>query len=374
MNVRDVCKWCVVAALAALGTNFGLNKASLRTAGPGGCRGRSASAHARAGTRGLRGNGDVRSRAGHRGDDGAAGGHRGIAARPATGGGQRGVDPRVLGLGRRAERLPVGQRHLARPAARPPMGARVLGQGRARLPVDVRVLGRRRRDRGGILARAAGDGRSRSEHCRHFGGPNVGCPARWVWHQRRYAWRPGYWAAVQPNWVWVPAHYVYAPRGYVFVDGYWDYSIGRRGVLFAPVYFHAGVYARRGFSYSPSIAIDLGVFASHLFLRPRYQHYYFGDYYAAQLPQRRVLPVVFLSTPAASATIRFYAHNRWQHRQDRQWERRVAADFQNRRDHENLRPPRTWEAQRALGATAAVSRDAEPRGGRAARATDEEQR
>ena len=27
MNVRHVCKWCMVAALAALGTNLGLHKA-----------------------------------------------------------------------------------------------------------------------------------------------------------------------------------------------------------------------------------------------------------------------------------------------------------------------------------------------------------
>ena len=132
-------------------------------------------------------------------------------------------------------------------------------------------------------------------------GPNIAAssadqtwlPGCWVWQQGRYAWRPGFWAAVQPDWVWIPAHYVWAPRGYVFVDGYWDYSIGRRGVLFAPVYFNAGVYARRGFSYSPTTVIDLGVFANHLFLRPQYQHYYFGDYYAANYRSAGFYPVVF---------------------------------------------------------------------------------
>ena len=78
-----------------------------------------------------------------------------------------------------------------------------------------------------------------------------------------------------------PRNYVWAPGGYLFVDGYWDYSIGRRGVLFAPVYSPGGMYARAGFSYSPATVIDLGVFTNHLFLRPQYQHYYFGDYYAA---------------------------------------------------------------------------------------------
>src|SRR5687767_7510406 len=61
---------------------------------------------------------------------------------------------------------------------------------------------------------------------------HVWLPGSWVWHQSRYAWRAGYWGTAQPNWVWIPAHYVWAPRGYVFVDGYYDYSVARRGILF----------------------------------------------------------------------------------------------------------------------------------------------
>lgn len=195
-------------------------------------------------------------------------------------------------------------------------------------------------------------------------GPNLAAPSAdntwlpgcWVWNQNRYAWRPGFWAAVQPDWDWVPAHYVWAPRGYVFVDGYWDYSIGRRGVLFAPVYFDAGVYARPGFSYSPATVIDLGVFANHLFLRPQYQHYYFGDYYAANYQAAGFYPSYSYNSGRYGYDP-IYAHERWQHRQDGQWEHRVAADFQNRRDHEDARPPRTWAAQRALGASEATARE-----------------
>lgn len=187
-------------------------------------------------------------------------------------------------------------------------------------------------------------------------GPNIAAPSAdtmwlpgcWVWHQNRYAWRPGFWAAAEPEWDWVPARYVWAPRGYVFVEGYWDYPVVRRGVLFAPVYFGAGVYARRGFSYSPTTVIDLGVFTQHLFVRPRYQHYYFGDYYAANYRTAGFHP----SYSYASGRYGYdpiYARERWQNRQDAQWEHRVAADFQNRRDHEDARPPRTWAAQRALG-------------------------
>ena len=197
-------------------------------------------------------------------------------------------------------------------------------------------------------------------------GPNIAAssadqtwlPGCWVWQQGRYAWRPGFWAAVEPDWVWIPAHYVWAPRGYVFVDGYWDYSIGRRGVLFAPVYFDAGVYRRPGFSYSPTTVIDLGVFASHLFLRPQYQHYYFGDYYATNYRGAGFHPWFSINT-GRSAYDPIYAHQRWQHRQDSGWEHRQHADFENRRDHENLRPPRTWANQGAIegGGVASLVRD-----------------
>jgi hypothetical protein len=191
-------------------------------------------------------------------------------------------------------------------------------------------------------------------------GPNVAAPSAdqtwlpgcWVWQENRYAWRPGFWADVQPNWDWVPAHYVWAPRGYVYVDGYWDYNINRRGVLFAPVYFNADVYGRRGFSYSPSTVIDLSVFGNHLFMRPQYQHYYFGDYYAANYRGAGFYPGFSINIGRFGYDP-IYARNRWQHRQDSGWEHRQQAEFQNRRDHEEMRPPRTWAAQRAMDARAA---------------------
>ncbi len=189
-------------------------------------------------------------------------------------------------------------------------------------------------------------------------GPNVAAsspdqswlPGCWIWQQTRYAWRPGYWATVQPNWVWVPSYYTWAPRGYVFVDGYWDYSVARRGVLFAPVYFSSSIYSRRGYSYSPLTVINPAVFASQLFLRPNYQHYYFGDYYGASYATVGFYPW-FSYNSLNRGYDPIYAHEHWQHRQDRDWEQQVQANFQHRRDHEEARPPRTWEAQRSLVAS-----------------------
>lgn len=186
-------------------------------------------------------------------------------------------------------------------------------------------------------------------------GPNVEAPSRdygwtpgnWMWQQERYAWRPGYWAQGRSDWDWIPAHYVWTPRGYVFVDGYWDYSFNRRGVLYAPVYFQSGYYSRPGYSYSPVVAIGLVALMEHLFLRPNYHHYYFGDYY-----DRRYSDNGYYS-PYAYQSRRYgydpvYSYRRWTHRQDRDWERRYEASYDYRRDHESARPPRTWADQKRL--------------------------
>ena len=183
-------------------------------------------------------------------------------------------------------------------------------------------------------------------------GPNVPAPSVdhiwlpgcWLWQQNRYAWRPGYWAAGQSNWDWIPAHYVWSPRGYLFVDGYYDYTVARRGVLFAPVYFNSNIYSQRGFSYSPATVINPAVFASHLFLRPRYGHYYFGDYYGSNYLSSGFSPW-FSFYSSRSGYDPFYAQQRWQHRRDDQWNRQVQADFTHRRDHEEARPARTFAAQ-----------------------------
>ena len=195
-------------------------------------------------------------------------------------------------------------------------------------------------------------------------GPNIAAPSAeytwlpgcWMWQGNRYAWRPGYWARVQPIWDWVPAHYVWSPRGYVFVDGYYDYSVARRGVLFAPVYFDAGIYSQQGYSYSPSTVINLGLFTAHLFSRPNYQHYYFGDYYASNYNSAGYYPW-FQFGASGQGYDPFYARQRWDNRGDRDWQRRIESDFVRRRDNEDARPPRTLAAQTARSSDAVNSTD-----------------
>jgi hypothetical protein len=179
-------------------------------------------------------------------------------------------------------------------------------------------------------------------------GPNVSAPSAdytwipgcWVWSYGRYAWQPGYWAVMRPDWAWVPNHYVWTPRGYIFVGGYWDFAVAHRGVLFAPVSFGIGVTVAHGFYFTPSFMIDLRVFSDCLFLRPRYHHYYFGDYYASRYYQRGIFPW-FSPYARRHGYDPIYAHQRWKHRRDRNWEKNMHATYQERRKYEAARPPRT---------------------------------
>ena len=182
-------------------------------------------------------------------------------------------------------------------------------------------------------------------------GPNVIAPSdeygwtpgSWVWRTGQYQWSPGFWLAGRVDWNWIPSHYLWTPRGHLFVSGFWDYPVGRRGVLFAPVYF--GISPRRPYvRFSPSIVIVPGLLAEHLFLRPRFAHYYFGDYYALGYGQSGYFASYSYQTDRHGYDP-IYAHRRWEHRREANWERGVASSFEGRRGHEESRPARTWKGQ-----------------------------
>jgi hypothetical protein len=171
---------------------------------------------------------------------------------------------------------------------------------------------------------------------------HIWIPGCWVWYQGRYAWRPGYWTVVHPDWIWVPDHYTWTPRGYIFVGGYWDYTVIHRGVLFASVVFSPRVHLGLTFSFSPGFVISLNVFDDALFMRPRYRHYYYGDYFASRHYRRGIYP--WFSLHARRVVYDpIYAHQRWMHRKDRGWENRLETRFRERRENEKLRPPRSFD-------------------------------
>jgi len=169
----------------------------------------------------------------------------------------------------------------------------------------------------------------------------------WIRRDARYTWRPGFWAAGTTDWIWIPATYAWTPRGYVFCQGYWDYTIGARGVLFAPVAFDLAFCRRPTFVYTPSIVIRLEVLITSLFSRPRYRHYYFGDYYDRRYARVGIHPWFDYRTdrrwydPLGDHMRRIYLRKNplWEADLRRQYDRRVAG-------HEP-RPPRTLVAQQA---------------------------
>ncbi|MBN1899898.1 YXWGXW repeat-containing protein [Candidatus Sumerlaeota bacterium] len=173
---------------------------------------------------------------------------------------------------------------------------------------------------------------------------HIWSPGCWVW-SGSYAWRPGYWIEARSDWVWHPAHYVWTVRGCVFVDGYWDFAIERRGVLFAPVYFHRRVRPRRYRVYTPSIVIQTSFLTASFFFSSHHHHFFFGDYYGDAYFRMGYHPWYAIHGRHRGYDP-IFLHQRWHHRRtDRNWEKRLRDDYDYRRKHEEARPARTWSSQ-----------------------------
>ena len=177
------------------------------------------------------------------------------------------------------------------------------------------------------------------------GPDSVWSSGSWIWQETRYDWQPGYWVAQQPDWVWTPAHYTWTPRGYIYVQGYWDHDIVHRGVMFAPVYYDEPVYARPSYSYSPTIVIDLMVIAASLFVQPRSNHYYYGDYYDARYERNGIYPWHSQELRRYGDDPMFSHYRSTQLRHDPNWDTHMDEQYRYRRDHVDARPPRTLALQ-----------------------------
>jgi len=173
---------------------------------------------------------------------------------------------------------------------------------------------------------------------------HVWIPGVWLWRDSQYLWRPGFWAQGHQNWDWIPDHYVWSPRGYVFVNGYYDYPVDQRGVLFAPVYFTSRDYAREDFTYSPSVAISTAALARHLFVRPNYGHYYFGDYYDSRYATRGLTSWSNYHI-GRTGYDPFYTRQRWNNRGNVGWAQTVQTNYQTLQNDATRRPARTWTEQ-----------------------------
>lgn len=170
---------------------------------------------------------------------------------------------------------------------------------------------------------------------------SVWLPGYWSYGTDRYRWSPGYWEPARQDWVWVPPHYVWTPRGYVFVEGYWDYTVDRRGTLFSPVRFSRPVYSQPGYRYQPLLTIAVALLTEHLFVRPSSCHYYFGDYY-----EPRYRSAGYYSPFQYGRQSRGYdpifAHQMWIHRSDTRYIHTREERFDYFCNNARERPPHTW--------------------------------
>ncbi len=176
---------------------------------------------------------------------------------------------------------------------------------------------------------------------------SVYAPGCWIYQQTRYLWRPGFYLAARPDWTYVPASYSWTPAGCVFGEGYWDYPLARRGLLFSPVRFAPQVWQRPGWSYQPSYCVSEPALVNSLFVNPSLRRYQFGDYFGPHYAQQGCVP--WYNYPyVRNVPQPLYAHYHWQHRADRGWEKDYHALYAERGRGVAMRPPATLADQQRL--------------------------
>jgi hypothetical protein len=166
-------------------------------------------------------------------------------------------------------------------------------------------------------------------------------PGNWVYRNDAYAWQPGFWTPCRRNWTWVPSCYYWTPSGYVNVDGYWDYPLEDRGLLFAPVCFNRPLWDTAGWSFCPSYCIEPALLTSALFCGPGRNCFYFGNYWG---PGYRSFSPWF--APWAGNTL--LAYYRWANAGNAAWFSGLRAAYAARFTGTLARPAATLRAQERL--------------------------
>ena len=173
------------------------------------------------------------------------------------------LDSGLLGMGRRAERLPLDQRDVAGTAARPRVDRRLLEPHHRRLPMDFRVLGGCLDAGNHLSSGTAGNRRGRPECRPPVTGPYVG--ARQLDLARRTLCLAPRLLGSREAGLGLGAGPLYLdPEGLHFcgrllgLHGFPAWRAIRAGA------FQPGFYAYGGYRYTPAVAIDLAVFLEHL--------------------------------------------------------------------------------------------------------------
>ncbi len=186
-------------------------------------------------------------------------------------------------------------------------------------------------------------------------------PGSWTWQEQKgeFAWNRGYWAKAKPGWVWVPSSYLWTPRGYVIANGYWDFVLDNRGMLFAPLAIDPAM-RKADFTYVPSVAIDPALLSFYLFVRPAYGHYYFGDYFADKYVRLGIYPWFDAGSVPDYNYDPLLAYDRWYYAaHDPDWMHNLERWNAYYRRHPAARPPRDMAAEQTLATEATWRPDRE---------------
>src|SRR5262249_7142655 len=129
------------------------------------------------------------------------------------------------------------------------------------------------------------------------------------------------------------------PAGYLYVEGYWDYPLRERGLLFAPVAFSRDLVFPRSWSFRPRYVVNDECLMGALFVNPGCDHYYFGDYFDAGYRLRGFIS--WLDFRFGRHCDPLYGYYRSCYWADSHWERGLRDLYEGRFSGELARPPRT---------------------------------
>jgi hypothetical protein len=171
-------------------------------------------------------------------------------------------------------------------------------------------------------------------------------PGTWTYYDTGYRWRSGYWSPYREDWVWCPARWIWTPAGCLYQSGYWDYRPLVRAQCYAPVRFTSAVYLTPGYVYRPWCVVDSSRFFVHLWIGPRANCYYFGNYYGSYATTFGFTPWCSWSYHSRSCydPLWSWCHTHYR-RQGIDYIGRCKGWHDHFDHHEHERPARTWNEQ-----------------------------
>src|SRR5262245_13167553 len=172
-------------------------------------------------------------------------------------------------------------------------------------------------------------------------------PGCYVPRANGFTWRPPCYVENRPGWVYVPPHYCPCPTGFIFVEGYWDFALRSRGLLFAPAFIAVEYRSQPSFVYTPCYVVHDQALLGAMFVRQD-MGYYFGDYFGARYQRAGYSSFLEIRLGGGYGYDPLFSYYRYENRGAPYWERDMVGLYAARRLGSVPPPPRTVAQQQAL--------------------------